>query len=91
MEHFFKSAPEHIKNSQLGELKKLPIDKLKHLLDIKSLPLKATQRKNLFHLVGADIIERIEKRFKVCKVISEAEKDGLYEAAEHMTGMIDLT
>ncbi len=40
--------------------------------------------------LGPRIIERLEKRKKIADAIIEAEKEGLYELAEHHTGMLKI-
>ncbi len=88
--HLFKNAPLHIAVSQIRDFEKLPFNKLKAAIDIKNLPLSATTKPKFEKMLGKQFVERLEKRFKIAKAIAEAEAEGLYEAAEYQTGMIQL-
>ena len=89
-ERLMPDAPAHIKEPQRLELEKLPISKLKELLAVDSLPVRKEVRGQVIRSVGKEVIERLEKRFKIAEAIIAAEKEGLYEAVEHQTGETNL-
>lgn len=90
-ERLMQDAPAHIKEPQRLELERLPISKLKALLEVDSLPIRKEVRAEVIQSVGENVVERLEKRFKIAQAIITAEKEGLYEAVEHQTGETDLT
>ena len=89
-ERLMPDAPAHIKEPQRLELERLPIAKLKALLEVDSLPIRKEVRAEVIQSVGEEVVERLEKRFKIAQAIIAAEKEGLYEAVEHQTGETDL-
>lgn len=84
-EHFLGDAPSHIKGPQIEELKKLSTKKLEALLSVKKLPIRRTKRNQIAKVIGNDILNRLEKRYKIALDIKNAEEEGLYDASEHLT------
>ena len=88
-EKLFGEAPLHLKRPQVDELAKLSLKQLVLIARITGFPIDpALREKIVTALKGENIIKRMERRSRFAKVISDAERDGLYEAAEHATGEV---
>lgn len=90
VERLLPDAPAYLKESQIREFENLPVDGLKSLLSVDSLPVKRPLRDRISKIIGHDIINRLEKRYKIARAIRDAEKEGLFDAAEHLTTIQDL-
>lgn len=88
-EKLLRDAPMHIIKPQIDEFAKLDRDELFALMEIEEFPLSTTIRKKILSkLRDPNILERLEKRRKIADSISLAEREGLYEASEHATGLL---
>ncbi|MDD5307035.1 MAG: hypothetical protein PHU25_06910 [Deltaproteobacteria bacterium] len=91
VENLLGDAPLHIRNPQLAELTQLDKDDLLLLAGIEKLPLGKAQEKELREsLTESKVLDRLIKRHQIAGAIASAQKEGLYEAAEHLTSSIDL-
>lgn len=86
VEQLLASAPLHLRTPAVDELSALPVDDLRQLLFINSLPLSKTQtqkmKKSLKH---PEALDRLVRRFELATAIASAREAGLYEALEHET------
>ena len=90
-ERLFSEAPLHLKGPQAVELSKLTLEQLQVIARIKRFPIpKRTRDKIVSELESEELVKRMEKRWRMASSVISAEKEGLYEAAEHATGMLDL-
>lgn len=85
----FDNTPLHLKVSQLKEFEGLNRNQLVDLMDVDKLPIPEKLRTRLVKSIGERIISRLEKRLNIAKEIRKAQREGLYEAAEHHTTAID--
>jgi addiction module HigA family antidote len=91
-ERLFGEAPLHLKRPQAVELSKLTLGQLQVIARIKRFPIpKRTRDKIVSALESEELVKRMEKRWRMASSVISAEKEGLYEAAEHATGMLDLS
>ena len=91
-ERLFGEAPLHLKRPQAVELSKLTLGQLQVIARIKRFPIpKRTRDKIVDALESEELVKRMEKRWRMASSVISAEKEGLYEAAEHATGMLDLS
>ena len=88
-EHLLAGADDAFIEPQIDEFKTLPQGTLELFLRV-SLPLSEPERTKLIQAAGEKIVSRLEKRFVLSQKIKEAQEQGLYEAAEHGTGMLNL-
>ncbi len=88
-EKLLPNAEPDFLDPQVAEFERLSLDQLKALLDVSSLPMDTDLRSRLIAVVGEECITRLEKRYKISSQIHEAQIEGLYEASEHMTGLIE--
>ena len=90
-ERLFSEAPLHLKKPQAVELSKLTLEQLKVIARIKRFPIpKRTRDRIVSALESEELVKRMEKRGRFANAILKAEQEGLYEALEHATGMLDL-
>jgi addiction module HigA family antidote len=90
-EKLFGEAPLHLKKPQVDELTKLDQQQLLLIAQIKRFPISKSLRGKIVSALGSEIlITRMEKRWRIASAVISAEREGLYEAAEHATGMLDL-
>ncbi len=88
-EKLFGEAPLHLKRPQTVELAKLKIRQLLVLAQVKALPIPKDIREKIVTSLGSDnIVVRMEKRWRIVRTVISAEREGLYEAAEHATGEV---
>ncbi len=88
-ERLFGAAPLHLKAPQVIELEKLGIRQLRALVEIEGFPIPEPLRANIVERLGSEeILNRMEKRARISAACVLAEKEGLYEMAEHETGML---
>lgn len=83
-------APQHLWASAIQELSRLPksdLIKLWRLTEASGPEEFAAIRAHLQH---PEALDRLLARIRVASAISQARKEGLYEAAEDLTGDIDL-
>jgi len=86
VEQLLAGAPLHLRTPAVDELSALPIDDLRQLLFINSLPLSQTQaRKFKKGLKHPEALDRLVRRFELAASIANAREAGLYEAVEHET------
>lgn len=91
VENLLRGAPKHIRNPQIEELKNLSKDDLLLLARVEKLPLdKHTERVLKKELSDLRILDRLLKRHQIATAIASAKKEGLYEAAEDLTGRVNL-
>jgi hypothetical protein len=91
-ERLFSEAPLHLKRPQAVELSKLTLGQLQVIARIKRFPVpKRTRDKIVSELESEELVTRMEKRWRLASAVISAERKGLYEAAEHATGMLDLS
>jgi hypothetical protein len=90
VDKLLKDAPLHIREPRIKELEVLTISKLKALLDVIKLPISHNKRRTIINAVGKDIIQKLERSKKIADMIIKAEKDGIYDQAEHSTGNLNL-
>ena len=91
VENLLGDAPLHIRNPQLTELSQLDKDDLLLLAGIEKLPLGKAQEKALRESLGEPkALDRLIKRHQIALAIASAQKEGLYESAEHLTSSVDL-
>ena len=90
-ERLFGESPLHLKRPQAVELSKLTLGQLQVIARIKRFPIpKRTRDKIVSELESEELVKRMEKRWRMASAVISAKKEGLYEAAEHATGMLDL-
>ncbi len=77
-----KSQTDFIQ-AQIADLKKLKLNQLVALLDVKELPLEKETRDQILTIIDEEFIDRLEQRYKISTSVQEAEDLGLYEANEH--------
>ena len=88
-ERLFGEAPLHLKKPQVDELAKLDLQQLLLIAQIKRFPISKSLRGKIVSALGSDnIVVRMEKRWRLASAVISAEKEGLYEAAEHATGEV---
>jgi hypothetical protein len=84
-------APLHLVYSQIEELGTLDAEQLGAMNDIEKMSIASELRQKLVGKVGERIVTRLEKRQRLAVSVAKARKEGLYELAEHLTGLIDLS
>ncbi|MDJ0764992.1 MAG: hypothetical protein QNJ97_18565 [Myxococcota bacterium] len=91
VENLLRGAPKHIRNPQIEELRNLSKEDLLWLARVEKLPLdeytEGVLKENLSDL---RILDRLLKRHQIALAIASAQKEGLYEAAEDLTGRVNL-
>lgn len=88
-EKLFGEAPLHLRRPQAAELSNLTLGQLHVIAQIETFPIpKRLRNKIIAELGNEELIKRMEKRLRIAKTIHDAEKEGLYEAAEHATGIM---
>ena len=90
-EKLYGGAPLHLPLPQIAELEKLSPNQLCTLAEIDQFPIPEKLRTKLILELGSEVIlKRMEKRWRILSAVLDAERKGLYEAAEHVTGMLRL-
>jgi hypothetical protein len=88
-EKLYGGAPRHLTQPQISELEKLSLNQLIMLAEIDQFPIPEQLRAKLISELGSEeILKRMEKRWRIASAVQDAESKGLYEAAEHATGML---
>ena len=88
-EKLFGEATLHLKKPQIAELAKLDIQQLLLIAQIKRFPIPKSLRSKIISSLGSDnLVVRMEKRWRIASIIVSAEREGLYDAAEHATGEV---
>jgi hypothetical protein len=90
-DHFLPGAPDYLRDPQFNEFVALPLDRLRVLLSVKKLPIRGKLRHKVEGTFGKELLHRLERRHKIAKLVSESEKQGIYEAAEHLTINVDFS
>jgi len=91
VENLLASAPLHIRRPQIEELQGASKKDLLLLARIEKLPLNRRRDGELRKsLDDAKLLDRLLKRHRIARTIASAQKEGLYEAAEHQTSRVDL-
>ena len=86
-ERLIGTAPLNLIKPQILELSNLRKKQLLVLLKIARFPVPAKNRASIVEELGSEaILQRMEKRWRIARAICQAEKEGLYEAAEHISG-----
>jgi hypothetical protein len=80
-------APAHLVRPQMEELAQLSVADLDYLLE-HSTRLRDSEIDPRFEGPKRMILERLKRRREVALAIQNAESEGLYEAAEHMTSEV---
>jgi hypothetical protein len=88
---FLPGAPDYLRDPQFNELVALPLKRLQVLLEVKKLPVRGKLKQKVESTLGKELLHRLERRHKIAKLVSDAEKQGLYEAAEHLTSNVDFS
>ena len=88
-EKLYGVAPRHLTRPQIAELEKLSLNQLSTLAEIEQFPIPEQLRAKLISELGSEeVLMRMEKRWRIVSAVIDAESKGLYEAAEHATGML---
>lgn len=87
---FLSDAPKHFIEPQIMEFKNIDFEKLLILFKVDSLPVKGDLRNEVISILGEKVLDRLEKRYKIAKIIEMGDKENLSEALEHQTGELDF-
>jgi hypothetical protein len=91
VENLLAGAPLHIRKPQIEELAHASKDDLLLLARVEKLPMDRRTEDSLRKSLGdARLLDRLLKRSRIALAIAAARAEGLYEAAEDLTGRVDL-
>lgn len=88
-ERLLGGAPRHLIGPQIEELSGLAGEQLAALNGIVQFPLADDMRKRILDVFEGDaaVLNRMEKRYETARAIIQADRQGLYELAEHRSAM----